>query len=890
MIRSHDLPRRAANGLLSLLFLLGAAPAEEPASPGLDYYLPAAADPDPAAPTPESVLGWRFADWHLRHHELIAYLTALDAWSDRIALAEYARSHGRRPLVVLTITAPRNHRRLEEIRRQHLDRLGAAFDGGTDAPPAGSPLIAWMGYGVHGNEPSATQSAALLAYHLASARDEATLRLLDRTVILLEPCLNPDGMDRFAEWTNSHRGAHPSAHRADREHREGWPSGRSNYYWFDLNRDWLPATQPESQGRLRVFHDWMPQLVTDYHEMGNTNRTYFFQPGVPEMAHPLIPPRNQELTARLAEANGRALDGIGSLYYTRESFDDFYPGKGSTYPDLCGSVGILYEQASSRGYWQETEHGRLTFPFTIRNQLATSLATLRAADAGREELLAHQLEFHREARTRADASPVKAHLVGVAGDAARLAAFRRLLERHRIRVGVPAAPVLAAGRRHAPSRCLVIPTGQPRYHLLTALMERRTEFGGAVFYDVSAWHLPSAFGLEQAELTFVPPLRDEPAAAPPAGRLTGAAEPVAYLIPWEPMTAPTALWALAAREVRVWVARRPLGGGLAGGKGALPAGTLVVPVASQPGTIDPASLRTLLADQARRHGLTIRGVSGGLGQPGGLDLGSPSLSPLRRPRVALLTGPGVASTTAGDLWHQFDRLWEAPLTRLESTQLSPGLLRDFDTLLLADVSYGGLGADARAAVQGWVSAGGTLIAIGSAVPTLAAQDWVKADLAKADFGQLPPGAPYADLEARHAQRQIKGAVVRATYDPTHPLAFGLGSRDRQIALFRTGTTFLAAPADPALAPFRHPDDCLVAGFVARPNLAALAGSVPLRLCPAGSGRVVLLTDNPVFRGHWHGSAKLLANAIFFTPLVTASSGGGGEPGDTGDAGDEDDAG
>jgi hypothetical protein len=873
-----------------------------PEVPGLDYYFPAEADHDPAAPTPEGVLGWPFGAWHLHHHELVSYLGALAAWSDRVTVNEYARSHGRRPLLSLAITSPANQARLEEIRLAHLARVDAAAAGEEAKDDEGAPLVLWMGYGVHGNEPSAPQAAVLLAYHLAASRDPQVTELLESAVVLLDPCLNPDGMERFATWSNDHRGRLPSPHRADREHREGWPSGRSNYYWFDLNRDWLPAVHPESQGRLRLFHRWLPHVVTDYHEMGNVNRTYFFQPGIPEMVHPLTPANNQTLTARIAEHHAKALDRLGSLYYTRESFDDFYIGKGSTYPDLCGSVGILFEQASSRGFHQDTEHGRLDFPFTIRNQITTSISTLGAAMALRGELSEHLLQFHREAIEQAEASATQAHLLAAPGDPQRLHAFRELLDLHGIRHAVLSEPLSANGHRFSPANSLVIPARQPRYHLLTAMVEKRTQFASPIFYDVSAWHLPSAYGLIHAELADLPPSETK---APgevlaPTGRLVGPAEAVAYLVPWEPLAAPAALWRLCEEGVRTWVARRPLATGPEDGRTIWQHGTLVVPVGVQK-DLGPAKLRRLMREIASEHGLRVRAVDTGLGE-GGIDLGSPSLSPVRPPRALLLVGPGVASGPAGDVWHHFDQVWRAPLTMVEPAQLSPSLLADFTTLILPDASFSGLPAGARTAIESWVSRGGCLVAIGSTVPGLATQKWVGATLAKADFAEAegagadsakakeakpaairPDAAPYDKAEERHAERNLRGAVVRAWFDATHPLAYGYGKHGPHLALLRGGPTFLKPSPNPALDPLRYTDEPLVSGHVADPNLEALRGSVAAQVRISGSGRIVLLPDNPIFRGHWHGSAKLLANAIFFAPLVTAPSGGS----DLGPGDDED---
>lgn len=849
--------------------LASSAIAAAPVVPGLDYYLPTKdADYDPAIPTPEQALGFQVGDWHLHHHELIDYLQQVAAKSDRVTLTEYARSHGRRPLVYLTITSPENQGQIETLRKAHVQRV---LEPQKETDVSKAPIVVWMGYGIHGNEPSATNASVLLAYHLAAARDAKSLDFLKNAIVLLEPCLNPEGFERFAAWTNDHRGQFPSAHRSDREHQEGWPSGRSNYYWFDLNRDWLPAVHPESQGRLKVFHQWQPNIVTDYHEMGNVNRSYFFQPGIAKMVHPLTPAQNQVLTEKMASEHAKALDAIGSLYYTGESYDDFYIGKGSTYPDVNGSVGVLFEQASSRGFHQDTEHGRLTFPFTIRNQITTSLSTLKAAHALRTDFLNYQQGFYRDALAEAAESQIKAHIVSAAGDSSRLTAFRTLLERHQIEAFHPATTLKADGTTFAARDSLVIPLAQRQYRLIQAIFETRTEFASNIFYDVSAWHLPSAYGLSHSQLETLP----EPAPTPPrasAGRLVGSDEAYAYVFSWEPRHAPRALFALQAAKVRCWTAGRSFKVPVADKKITYHHGSIVVPVAVQ-SELDPAALREMMAAIATDCGLEVRALS--TGYHGSVpDLGSPTFSPVTPATVLLVVGPGVGSTAAGDVWHQFDQVWHTPLTRVEGSQISSTLLRGFSTVILTSTSLTGLPTGARSALQSWISAGGNLIAIGSSAASLAAQDWCKVDLAKATEPPTKSDVKlaYDEADERRTEKQVNGVIVRASFDPTHPLAYGYAKQAPHIHLMRDGTTYLKPATSSYLNPLHYTDAPLVSGFASKANQTAMKGTTPIQVKVVGSGRVVLFTDNPVFRGHWLGTEKLLANAIFFGPIVSSTGG------------------
>ncbi|NRB64880.1 MAG: zinc carboxypeptidase, partial [Saprospiraceae bacterium] len=349
----------------------------------LNYYLPDITY-DEAIPTPQEFLGYQIGEWHISHDQQLAYMRELARLSPRITLTEYAKSHEQRRLVYLTITSEKNHNNLDDIKAQHLALNDASQSSGMDVSEM--PLVLYQGYSIHGNEASGGNAAPLVAYYLAAGKDKKVMDLLDNVVILLDPCYNPDGFTRFSTWANMHKNVNLPGDPQDREYSEVWPGGRTNHYWFDLNRDWLLQQHPESQGRIQVFHEWKPNVLTDHHEMG-TNATFFFMPGEKTRIYPITPQVNQDLTAAIGNYHAVALDKIGSLYYSGEGYDDFYVGKGSTYPDVNGCIGILFEQASSRGHLQESANGLLSFPFTIRNQVATSLSTQDACIGLREEIL-----------------------------------------------------------------------------------------------------------------------------------------------------------------------------------------------------------------------------------------------------------------------------------------------------------------------------------------------------------------------------------------------------------------------------------------------------------------------------------------------------------------------
>lgn len=525
----------------------------QPAFP-LPLALPESVSYDSAIPKPEEVIGHVVGTRHTAPHQIVAYFQAVAAASDRVLVEEHGRTYEGRPLIHAIVSAPENLMRLEEIRRANL-RLSDDPASVSDAELARMPAVAYLGYSIHGNEASGSEASLLTLYYLAAARGPEIDSLLAQAVLIIDPMFNPDGRDRFVDWANRNRGRVPVADPQDREHLEPWPGGRTNHYWFDLNRDWLTGQHPESQGRLRLFHHWRPQLLTDHHEMGSES-TFFFMPGVPSRTHPLTPARNQELTAAIARYHAEALNRIGSLYYSEEGYDDFYYGKGSTYPDANGAVGILFEQASSRALLRETRDGVLSYAFTIRNQFATSLSTLRALRALRLELLRYQRDFYREAEAIARRLPVKAYLIALEPGRTRAQMLAEVLRRHRIRVYTLARDVTVNGKTFRAGQAYVVPTQQPQVRMLQALMERRTTFEDSLFYDVSAWTLPLAYDVVWAEWRRDPSeLLGTPVDSVrlDGGELVGGHSDYAYLMTWDRFYAPAALYRLQQAGVRARV-------------------------------------------------------------------------------------------------------------------------------------------------------------------------------------------------------------------------------------------------------------------------------------------------------------------------------------------------
>ena len=515
------------------------------------------------------------------------------------------------------------------------------------------PIVVYQGYSIHGNEASGSNAVLAYAYYLAAAQSPEIDKMLQNMVILLDPCLNPDGLQRFANWANVHKSQNLNPDKNEREYHEVWPGGRTNHYWFDMNRDWLPVQLPESRARITTYHNWLPNILTDHHEMG-TNSTFFFQPGEPSRVNPLTPDINQELTREIGKFHAKALDKIGSLYYSEERFDDYYYGKGSTFPDVNGGIGILFEQGSSRGHIQESENGVLTFPFTIRNQFTTSLSTVEAALEMKTKILEYQRDYYADLRNEAASSKTKGIVFGDHKDAAKAWHLAEILKRHQIKFHELASDVTISGKIYKKGHSYIVPMNQKNPRLVNTMFEKRTRFKDSLFYDVSAWTFPLSFNLDYANLNSLKDAGPEILELPALSSGVDKKSSYAYLFEWHEYYTPKALNAILENGLRAKVAKTPFT--LEGKK--YDYGTIMVPVQNQ--TMASDKLYTFLNKVAEASKLTITAVSTGLAQ--GIDLGSNDFEPIKKQKVGLLVGDGIRSYDAGEIWHLFDTRYNMKIT------------------------------------------------------------------------------------------------------------------------------------------------------------------------------------------------------------------------------------
>ncbi len=806
----------------------------------LTYYLPAL-EYDPAIPTPEEFLGWQIGDWHISHDLLQAYMRVLAASSDRIALVEIGKTYEQRPLLNLIFTTPENHQRLEELRELHTN--WNLPDGGLRAGDIDRvPAVLYQGFSIHGNEPSGANAAPLVAYYLAAAPLSEVAEVLENNIVVFDPSYNPDGLNRFASWVNSHKNRELTADPADEEYKEAYPRGRSNHYWFDLNRDWLPVQHPESRARIEAFHQWRPNVLTDHHEMGK-DATFFFMPGEATRVHPSTPQINQDLTRKIGTYHAAALDEIGSLYYSGEGYDDFYYGKGSTYPDIHGAVGILFEQASSRGHLQETENGLLSFPFTIRNQVTTALSTLQAFGELRDELLTYQRDFNLGGVTG------DGYVIEADNDPGRARELANILSRH-------ALPVQHSGSG-ADEQYYV-----PKTPFSTAAFEPILEFEDSLFYDVSTFSLPMAFNLPYREVKGGAPRGRQwtdfsrEAAAGPVDHTTA---DYAYLLPANDYYSPRAIYHLLDRGVRVKVSDQPFA--IGGGANRFGRGTVMVPVASQDMTAE--ELHAVITEVENMTHLDFIPAGSGTVDAGGLMFGSrAAYQTLRKPEIALLIEGGVSSLDAGEAWHLLDQRFGIPITKLSVNDVARADLSRYNTIIMVDGNYNGLNGAGAEALKDWMGGDKVLITMERAGTWAAANGLAELKQRKTtDPDSNVTQRPYEKAYRDGSGRVLGGSIFMAEADLSHPLLFGM--EREEIPVFRTGT-LLYEPAENVYAtPLRYAAQPLVSGYSPRGFAETAAGSAAVIVSGTQGGRTISFASNPNFRGFWYGGNRLFMNAILF---------------------------
>ena len=683
---------------------------------------------------------------------------------------------------------------------------------------------------------------------MIASKNKKIDQLTTNAVVFIDPTLNPDGRDRHSQWANQYKSINLVADSNDAEHNESWPRGRTNHYWFDLNRDFLLAIHPESRGKLNWFHEWYPNVVLDVHEMG-TNSNYFFDPmKASASVKPLIPQENVDLYPIFAKYYVKYMDSIGSFYYSKESFDETYPGYGSTYSDLQGGLALLFEQASSRGHVQETNYGEMTFGFTIRNQFLNGIATVEAAVDNKILLRDYQKRFFESALEEFKNEKIKAYEFGDIHDKNRTKAFIDKLLIHKIKV-------------YKNKDKFVVPVNQLQSRMVKNFFETHDKYLDSVFYDASAWSVSNFYNMKHKALKSFDPNKLERLNDMVVNNQRVSKSNYAYILDWDDYNTPAALNHLHKNGLISYSAYKPFSIKVNEDDNvkSFNRGTVMVPVSKQ--KVDSQKLFQIVQSTQEKFNLPVFSTETGYSSAG-IDLGSNFFRINKKVKVAMLIGDGVSSYEAGEVWHLLDTRVHIPLTKIRLNQFNRTSLDKYTTLVMVSGTYGQISEKDIKKIKDWVSKGNTLVTIGSASSWAIKKEIVSESLVETKKDSVFSRKRYIDAREYIGREAIGGSILSVDLDLTHPLAFGY--RDKSIPVYKNNNVFLSKSESQYSSVALYSKEPHIDGYISKNNMEKnIKGSASLIVSSIGSGRVVLFADNPNFRGTWYGTNKLFLNAIFF---------------------------
>jgi len=821
-----------------------------------EYFYPGAGNFNAAIPTPEKFLGYAIGSHHTRHDKLVEYFKELDRLSDRVSFQVIGETFEHRPQVAAIFTSPSNHQRLEEIRKAH---LAGQVNGNTE----NIPLVIHLGYNVHGNEPSSSEAAMLTAYYLTASETEEAMKWMNEMVVLMDPVINPDGRDRHSHWANMHKASPLVDDPIDREHTEIWPGGRFNHYWFDLNRDWFLGTFPETRNRIKFFHHWRPYVQTDHHEMGS-NATFYFDPGEDASNNPVVPDYlYKTVYPKYADYFSKATDKLGSMYFTKEAYDKLYPGYGSSYINFYGGAGFLFEQASSRGHVQETNTIPLTFAFTIRNQFVASLTTVRASLAEKNMLLMMRKDFYRAAKEQQSKSTTKGYLFGDANDETRTRAFVDMLLLHEIEV-------YDAGSNSKDGMTYYVPTDQANYIMVRSVFEKQITYIDSSFYDASAWSLVHAYNLPYTEIKTPVKAGSRITGLPATMPAIPQKSSYAYVMSNTDYNIHKVIYALQDKGVIVQSSFRPFAAMVNGSQKKFGYGSIVISVQQQ--NISADSLHRAVAAATTLSGVRVYSLSTGY-NAGGIDLGSGYIRTLQKPEALMIIGTGVGASEAGFIWHLLDQRLQMPITKIDILNMSRANLNRYNTMIMVSGNYSLLDTIITNKIKAWVQAGNTLITIKGGTEWAIRNRFTREKLLPADTAKGVTLRRDFDMAVHiEGAKALGGSIFRVDLDTTHPIGFGF--TNRKVSVYKNGLTFLQPSSNPYSTVAQFTNDPLIGGYIHPTTLKKVKNAAAILVSNEGSGRVILFSDDPNFRGTWYGTNKLFLNAIFYgsnisVPQLTA---------------------
>jgi hypothetical protein len=804
--------------------------------------------------SPEEFLGYKIGSKFTFHHRVIDYVRYVaNQKPQQVKIIDYGTTNEGRPLLVAVVASAENMAKIEEIRTNNLKNISLMEGKATSKVPA----IAWLSYNVHGNESVSSNTVSSVLYELLNKNNTTTQDILKNTVVILDPCINPDGYDRYTMWYNRMVGQNPNANPAAIEHNEPWPGGRFNHYLFDLNRDWAWQTQKESEARLKLYHTWMPHLHADFHEMG-VNSPYYFPPSA-KPYHENLTAWQREFQTTLGEFNKKYFDKNYWLYFTKEQYDLLYPSYGDSYPSYNGAIGMTYEQGGSgrAGLAIAKEDGdTLTLKNRIDHHFAASMATLESISSRADKTVEEFTKFFDNSKT----NPVgiyKSYVMKTKGDEGKIKALTQLLDKLQINYGFANKESSSSGFNYQSlkdesfkieANDLIVSAFQPKGTFVKILFEPKTFLEDSVTYDITTWAMPYAYGLK----AYATKDKFQGANQRPESRIQNpeSSKPYAYLAQWKSMEDVKFLASLLSKKIKV---RSNENAFETEGK-RFDVGSLIITRTNNERMGD--NFDKIVQEEAKRLGISLLSVNSGMVKSG-MDFGSGTVNVMKNPRVAMILGDGVSPLSGGEVWHFFEQQINYPITVIDGSSFGRTPLDQFDVLVLAEGSYDKiLNVDA---LKKWIQAGGKVIAMESATSYFADKDGFGLKRKKDSDKKSDELKVYGNRERESISDIIPGAIYRVQIDNTHPLGYGFDGN--YYALMRDVFNYEYLKDGGWNVGYLKENNHVV-GFAGKNAKEKMKNVLVAGVHEMGRGKVVYLADGPLFRGFWHTGKLLFGNALF----------------------------
>lgn len=803
-------------------------------------------------PSPKQFLGYELGEHFTPQYKVVAYFNAVaQAASSIVKVQKFGETTEGRDMIAAFISSPENIQNLENIRQNNL-RLADMQTGAT--ADLNAPVIVWLSYNVHGNEPSSTEAAMKVLYALVDPNNAQSKQWLQHTVVIIDPCQNPDGRDRYVNWYNNAVGKNFNADPQSREHDEPWPYGRTNHYNFDMNRDWAWQTQKEMQQKLKLYNDWLPQVHVDLHEQGY-DAPYYFAPAA-QPYHEVITQWQRDFQVQIGKNNAKYFDANGWLYFTRQIFDLFYPSYGDTYPTYSGAIGMTYEQGGiDAGLGVKTSTGdTLTLTDRIMHHYTASISTIEISAANYQKLVSEFKKYFDNNMKGVDME-YKTYVL-TSSDQNKIEAVKKLLDANKISYGSVGNNNFSGYNYYTNKTSgfnsegydIAVSTMQPKGRMVKVLFEQRSKLVDSATYDITAWSIPYTYGVNAWAVK--ENLQLNSYTNPQA--ITEVQSNYGILIPYTSLNAAKVLASLLANNVRVRFSADPLTyNGKSFGRG-----TLIVLKGN-----NIVNWNDIVNKTCSMYNVQPYAVQTGFMDTGS-DFGSENVHFIKAPKVALLTGNGVSHTAAGEVWCFFDTELNYPVSQLIAEHLDNINLSNYDVVIMPDGNYSMLDDEKGLAdkLDVFVKAGGKLIATEGGAAKLASLEWTGIKLEK-DSAQNSDSIiqkNYGNAERESITTFIPGAIYKIQLDNTHPLGYGypdfyftLKQDARAYTNFKGGWNVGILPAN-----------AYVAGFVGSKIKQQIKDGVLIGDKRYGNGHIIIMNEDPLFRLFWQNGKLLFSNAVF----------------------------